>query len=130
MDGLETSSAFTRKPSALVAVWDPGRRTFALDLTRLLKFSQDDEVAQRVSSSLALECLLGESCHTDKVALSRKVLTRGLACLIHCVAARQHGDDTAGAHGGHGPLDHIVVKRYPINFNSVGVGDVAYGGVK
>ena len=130
MDGLEASSAFTRKPSALVAVWTQAgalSRSTPRGFSSFLRMTRSHSA---LGSSLALESLPGESCHTDKVALARKVLTRGLACLIHCVAARQHGDDTAEAHGGHGPLDHVVVERHSVDFNSVGVGDVAYGGVK
>lgn len=109
---------------------DPGRRVVVRDFPRLGELPQDDEVAQRARSRLALESLLGEPCHADKIALAGKAFTCGLPGLVHGIAARQHSDDTARAHGGHGPLDHVVMKRHSVDFYRVRVGDVTYGGIK
>lgn len=109
---------------------NPGRRVVARNLPRLGKFPQDNEVAQRARSGLALKSLLGESGHADKVALARKVFTSRLAGLVHGIAARQHGDDAARAHGGHRPLDHIVMEWDSIDFDCIRIGDVADSGIK
>ena len=98
---------------------DPVRRVVVRDLSRLGELPQDDEVAQRARSRLALESLPGEPCHADKIALASKTFTCGLSGLVHGIAARQHSDDTAGAHGGHGPLDHVVVERHSVDFYRV-----------
>ena len=67
---------------------DPVRRVVVRDIPRLGELPQDDEVAQRARSRLALESLLGEPCHADKSALAGKTFTCGLSGLVHGIAAR------------------------------------------
>lgn len=92
--------------------------------------AQQQDVAQRLGSRLAPE-RLGRQAHRAQELglLGQRAAGRGRV-LVERVAAREHRDDAAGAHGLDALPDEVVVDRHAVDLDVAAVGDVADRGVE
>ena len=92
--------------------------------------AQQQDVAQRLGSRLALERLGRQAHRAQELGLLGQRATGRGRVLVERVAAGEHRDDAAGAHRLDAFLDEVVVDRHAVDLDIAAVGHVADGGVE
>ena len=92
--------------------------------------AQQQDVAQRLGSRLALERLGRQAHRAQELGLLGQGAAGRGRVLVERVAAGEHRDDAAGAHGLDALPDEVIVDRHAVDLDVAAVGDVADRGVE